>query len=170
MADISKNIKELRRARGMNQAQVAEKMGVTRQTVSGWERGISFPDLNTLKRLAQVFEITLDELIYPHRERKLPPAVCSPFTWKFIFGSMVGYWILLWLSDAVVVLPLLQRIYHKISNEEANFHLIRWSLILLVGYIGLCAGLLGDMIMELTQKEESGDGDSGDSESGKKEK
>ena len=41
MADIARNIKQLRMQREMSQAQLAEKVGVTRQTISGWERGDS---------------------------------------------------------------------------------------------------------------------------------
>lgn len=39
MAYVSKNIKKLRTGAGMNQEQLAELLGVTRQTVSNWERG-----------------------------------------------------------------------------------------------------------------------------------
>ena len=41
MAYVSKNIKKLRTSAGMNQEQLAELLGVTRQTVSNWERGVS---------------------------------------------------------------------------------------------------------------------------------
>ena len=41
MSDIAKNIKKLRMDRGLSQAQLAEKLNVTRQTISSWERGVS---------------------------------------------------------------------------------------------------------------------------------
>ena len=45
MTDIARNIKHTRLARGMNQEQLAEALGVTRQTVSNWERSASNPEL-----------------------------------------------------------------------------------------------------------------------------
>ena len=41
MADISNNIKKLRVLHGLSQEKLAEKIGVTRQTISKWERGVS---------------------------------------------------------------------------------------------------------------------------------
>jgi transcriptional regulator with XRE-family HTH domain len=55
-------IQELRRARGLSQEDLAEKLGVSRQAVSKWETGLSSPDTNNLILLARMFEISVDEL------------------------------------------------------------------------------------------------------------
>lgn len=53
----------LRKGRGMTQAELAEQMGVTDKAVSKWERDISCPDVNVLPRLAELFGVSVDELL-----------------------------------------------------------------------------------------------------------
>ena len=53
----------LRKERGMTQLELAEKMGVTDKAVSKWERDLSFLDVSSLPRLAEIFEISVDELM-----------------------------------------------------------------------------------------------------------
>ena len=53
----------LRKERGMTQLELAEKMGVTDKAVSKWERDLSFPDVSSLPRLAEIFDISVDELM-----------------------------------------------------------------------------------------------------------
>lgn len=53
MSDFAKNIKRRRPELGLSQEQLAEKLAVTRQTVSNWERSVSFPDLPALERIAE---------------------------------------------------------------------------------------------------------------------
>ena len=56
-------ISSLRKERGMTQLDLAEKMGVTDKAVSKWERDLSCPDVNTIPKLAEVFSISVDELM-----------------------------------------------------------------------------------------------------------
>lgn len=56
-------IANLRKENGMTQLELAEKMGVTDKAVSKWERDLSCPDINTLPMLAEVFGISVDELM-----------------------------------------------------------------------------------------------------------
>ena len=53
-------IAELRRERGMTQAELAAQLRVTDKAVSRWERGLGFPDINTLEPLARALGITVD--------------------------------------------------------------------------------------------------------------
>ena len=61
---ISKNIKRLRQQTGMTQEQMAEKLFVTRQTVSLWENGKTQPDIQTLERIAECFGVELMTVLY----------------------------------------------------------------------------------------------------------
>ena len=56
-------LKNLRVQKGLSQEELASRLEVTRQTVSKWELGDSTPDLDKLVLLAELFEISLDELV-----------------------------------------------------------------------------------------------------------
>lgn len=56
-------IAALRKEKGMTQQELADQMGVTDKAVSKWERNISCPDVAVLPRLAELFGITVDELM-----------------------------------------------------------------------------------------------------------
>ena len=67
MFDIKKfgaYISALRKKADLTQSQLAEKLHLTRQAVSKYERGLSFPDISILTMIAESFYVTLDNLIY----------------------------------------------------------------------------------------------------------
>ena len=63
MVEIGENIKKLRKAKRMTQKEVANQLNVTPQTISKWGRNISYPDLDMLVRLSQLFHISTDALL-----------------------------------------------------------------------------------------------------------
>ena len=56
-------ISTLRKEKGMTQKELADMLDITDKAVSKWERDVSFPDTQTLPRLAQIFGISLEELM-----------------------------------------------------------------------------------------------------------
>ena len=60
---MGEKIAELRKAKAMTQKDLAEQMNVTDKAVSKWERNLSCPDINSIPRLAEVLEISVDELL-----------------------------------------------------------------------------------------------------------
>lgn len=56
-------ISSIRREKGLTQKDLAEKLNVTDKAVSKWERDIALPDINTLPKLADILNITIEELI-----------------------------------------------------------------------------------------------------------
>ena len=70
--ELSQKIYELRTGSGLSQLDLAEKLGVSRQSVSKWETGQAVPDLDKLIRLADLFGISVDELVR-EGERPAPP-------------------------------------------------------------------------------------------------
>ena len=61
--EVSNQIKKHRTKNGWSQETLAEKAYVSRQTVSNWENGKSYPDIHSLVLLGNIFNISLDELI-----------------------------------------------------------------------------------------------------------
>ena len=59
---LGNKIVELRKKRNLTQEQLSEKLGITRQTLSNWEKGITNPDIIQAKNIASFFKITLDDL------------------------------------------------------------------------------------------------------------
>lgn len=57
------NILTMRKMRGMNQEELAEKLQVSRQTLSKWETGEAVPDIEKCRALAEIFDVSLDELV-----------------------------------------------------------------------------------------------------------
>ena len=61
--NISKTIKEQRNRLSISQDELGERIYVTRQTISNWENDKTYPDINSLILLSQVFDMTIDSLI-----------------------------------------------------------------------------------------------------------
>lgn len=61
--NIAKNLRYLRKKRGLNQADIRSKLNITRSTWSNYENGITTPAINDLIKFSRFFGITLDELI-----------------------------------------------------------------------------------------------------------
>ena len=59
---FSEKLLSLRKQKGMSQEELADKLNVTRQTVSKWELDQTVPDMNKLVEISKLFEISLDEL------------------------------------------------------------------------------------------------------------
>lgn len=64
MRDIGKNIKHLREVNKLSQEQLAEKLFVTRQTISNYETGRSRPDVEMLQKIAEVLDTDVNTVIY----------------------------------------------------------------------------------------------------------
>lgn len=96
MRDIGKNIKALRIKQNMTQDELAEKLFVTRQTVSNYETGRSRPDVEMLARIAEVLETDVNTVIYGSLDRVsktreyIKTALCAAIT---IVLAMLYSWL-----------------------------------------------------------------------------
>ena len=63
MKSIGETIAYFRKQKGMTQSEVAEKMNVTDKAVSKWERNLSCPDINTISKLADILDVSVEELL-----------------------------------------------------------------------------------------------------------
>ena len=68
--EIEKKLKDVRMQAGLTQEQVAEKIVVSRQTVSNWENGKSLPDIVSIMSLSDLYQISIDELLKGDKRMK----------------------------------------------------------------------------------------------------
>ena len=65
---VAKNITALRLAKGITQIELAQMLNYSDKAVSKWERAESIPDVTVLYRISEIFGVTLDYLVHPHKE------------------------------------------------------------------------------------------------------
>ncbi len=68
-ANIAKNITELRKASDITQADLAEKLNYSDKSISKWERGDGVPDVIVLNKIAELFGVTLNDLVSDEKPR-----------------------------------------------------------------------------------------------------
>lgn len=84
-SNIARNLATLRQLNRYSQEDVAEQIGVSRQTVAKWEAGESIPDIINCDALAQLYNVELNDLIHHNQEEtglNIPPKG------KHIFGTV----------------------------------------------------------------------------------
>ena len=81
---FSDNLLYLRNLRGLSQEQVAEAVGISRQSYSKWEQGDTFPDIDKCDKLAKFYGVTIDSLIHSDEKigkTKIAPAPIGKHLW-----------------------------------------------------------------------------------------
>lgn len=68
--EIGQRLAEMRKQAGLSQEALAEKLGISRQAVSKWERAESAPDTDNLIALSKLYGVSLDELLLPGQPEK----------------------------------------------------------------------------------------------------
>ena len=113
---LGERLIQLRAKAGLSQDDLAERLGVSRQSVSKWENNVSVPDLDKLVKLGEVFGISLDELV-----KGEALAAAEPGAWRRLAalyrecGYLLGWAISAWgawdllrcVWSCLVVLPVL---------------------------------------------------------------
>ncbi|MGO2964171.1 MAG: helix-turn-helix transcriptional regulator [Carnobacterium maltaromaticum] len=108
---LSERLKEERKKRDYTQEDVAKILGVSRTTVSSWEVGRTYPDLETLVALSDLYELTLDELV--KEDTKLVETVS-----KQLENAKKWKWMLLLLFVASL-LVIIYSAYNE-NSERSN--------------------------------------------------
>lgn len=97
--NLSERMRILRKQKNFSQEKIAELLGISRQSVSKWETGLSQPDTKHLIQLAEIFGISLDELTgvaseFQHQLPRNPQSKISKLAitvYLIVFGSIVGF-------------------------------------------------------------------------------
>ncbi len=114
---IAKRIKKLRLSRNMTQDDLAEQLHVTRQAVSNWEMGKTSVSVEGLTKLAEIFDVSIEELIYG----KPSAAVYQKNQRKYVVSSAVcGAVLLICLILCIALIPVVKNVMLKYS--------VVWSL------------------------------------------
>lgn len=126
---IGKNIKNRRIELKISQDQLAEKLFVTRQTISNYENGKSNPSIETLQQLSTILNCELDELLYGSRNNARAPKK------KYIIIFICLFFIYMLIES---LLPALEawsnETYHISTLVLARFYLIYPVLLMMFGY------------------------------------
>ncbi|MBQ9328107.1 MAG: helix-turn-helix transcriptional regulator [Solobacterium sp.] len=104
------NLLTLRKMKNMTQEDIAEKVGVSRQSVAKWEAGETVPDLDKCKILAELFEVSLDDLANYELDDSMGLAI--PPKGRHLFGMVtVG-------DKGQIVIPAKARKIFEISPGD----------------------------------------------------
>ena len=107
---VSEKLQILRKNKGLTQEELAENLGVSRQAVAKWESGDSVPDIDKCSLLAQLFEVSLDDLVNFDPKENMDAFI--PPKGKHIFGVVtVG-------DKGQIVIPAKARKIFNISVGE----------------------------------------------------
>lgn len=124
MQDVAKNIKRLRSQEGLSQEALAEKLNVTRQTVSSWETGRTQPDLDALTALSAALDAEVTELIYGRR----PAGGYVKYQQKYVVtASVLAAYILITVLMWIFWLP------PKMAEHNLYYRFSAWMLPFLYG-------------------------------------
>lgn len=99
MAKVGKNIRVQRTKQGISQETLAEQLYVSRQTVSNYETGKSYPDIDMLVKIAEVLKVDISVLIYGEAVLKQRPVFDRKYLKADVIASAATYlvsWIIVW--------------------------------------------------------------------------
>lgn len=117
--EIGNKILELRKKQHMSQEQLAEKLNVTRQTISKWELGETSPDLVQAKKLSQIFNVSLDELTNNELKDILITKISNTERLAgIIIKILKGMGIILILTIIVTIFIILSRKYYEVKPNN----------------------------------------------------
>lgn len=149
MVEFSEKLKRAREEKGMTQQTLADHLYVTRQAVSRWECGARYPDLLTAKKLSEVLEVSLDELLSGEEMKKCVeknPIVESPIIGRaqsalYAFAGMA------YLLMSVVAIRFLAP-----ELTGANLQMMGYGVSYLLGYLMITLLLFTGLVFSIRGK------------------
>ena len=142
MSDVALNLKLKRRQSGLSQQELAQKLNVTRQTISAWENGKAYPDIEMLILVAKHLNTDANSLIYPPHQIK--GRNYRPVSYKGVFWTMVAFF----FGGIWIGIPLFGKILGGGIREEYLYPIYFWIL-LLSGLMVFCTCLIMEEIRNI---------------------
>lgn len=121
MNKVHSSIKRLRQDKGMNQEQLAEQLHVTRQAVSNWETGKTQPDIETLTKIAEYFDVSVEYLIYGKEPQANSGEEVHRWVWRRGRFHFAVNWYPERLAAFGVVLAMI--------ISYVNWHSVGWAIL-----------------------------------------
>ena len=124
--EIGNKIMKLRKKYGFSQEELAEKIGVARQTISKWELGETYPDLKQSKELSKIFNVSLDELVSNDIKEVLIEKTSNTEKLAGLILKLIKF-----MVAFIIVVPILLitlRIVFKNINENNSGRLMEASI------------------------------------------
>ena len=103
--ELGNHIKHYRNEKGLSQEELAERVYVTRQTISNWENNKNYPDINSIVLLSEIFEISIDNLIKGDLEQ-MKKEINSEEVKKLNFYSLMMA--ILMIAAIISLVPLIK--------------------------------------------------------------
>ena len=127
MKELHTFLKEIRIEKGLTQEEVAEQIGLTRQAISGYESGRRLPGVDILMKLAEIYDVSIDAILYGKKEleeqikvkRIAVSFAISFFIMQILTGVLCILSSVLYPVQEGIVLP------EKTSIMEKHFELLR---------------------------------------------
>ena len=145
---LKENIKAIRKAKGLSQEELAEKLNVVRQTVSKWEQGLSVPDADLLIAISEILETPVGTLLGETAEAIGQSAPKKQGKWNVLFWSMLLLIVGIVLIFAVLLALQSPYLHWDFNDPETavagtllhgfEFLFVRMAPMLLVGAAAGC--------------------------------
>lgn len=159
--EIGQKLRQARLDSGLTQEAVAERVGVSRQTVSNWENNRSYPDIASVITLSDLYSLTLDELLKGDvamirhleestdvvRSREKLSRLLVVLTYLIIWAlSILVFWMgfkeeamLYSIATFYLVLPLSTLILAGLVGRKECWTGLRWVMLLFFGFLYMLA-------------------------------
>lgn len=166
--DIGLKIKEARLAAQLTQEQVAESLGVSRQTISNWENNKTYPDIVSVVKISDLYKVSLDHLLKEgedktmssyvdyleestntvKHQRKLSQIILIATylgIWAF---ALIEFWVFMSPTDALgyalvffwMILPVATIVISFLIGKNNYFGELKWLLTIAFGFMHMLAG------------------------------
>ncbi len=143
--EFGEKLKRTREERGMTQQTLADKLYVTRQAVSRWERGSRYPDLMMAKQLAKELDVTIDELVSgeEYRRNVEKEVVLAVPKASFIQTALYAAVVLVNLFFCLFCMPMLFQLAGYFWSDGSRIQNSLSFMITFSGFLGyVAAGLI----------------------------